>query len=65
MKLKNLDGRARRCCGGSVEQLGENIPLKRGAQPEEVSKLVLFLAEDASYSTRSEFIIDGGLTAKF
>ena len=49
----------------SVEQLGENIPLKRGAQPEEVSKLVLFLAEDASYSTGSEFIIDGGLTAKF
>ena len=50
---------------GSVEQLGENVPLKRGAQPEEVSKLVLFLAEDASYSTGSEFVIDGGLTAKF
>ena len=49
----------------SVEQLAEHIPLKRGAQPEEVSKLVLFLAEDASYSTGSEFIIDGGLTAKF
>lgn len=47
-----------------VEQLGEHIPLKRGAQPEEVSKLVLFLAEDASYSTGSEFVIDGGLTAK-
>ena len=50
---------------GSVEQLGENIRLQRGAQPEEVSKLVLFLAEDASYSTGSEFVIDGGLTAKF
>lgn len=49
----------------SVDQLGEHIPLKRGAQPEEVSKLVLFLAEDASYSTGSEFVIDGGLTAKF
>ena len=42
-----------------------NIPLKRGAEPEEVSKLVLFLAEDASYSTGSEFVVDGGLTAKF
>ncbi|MGM9950162.1 MAG: glucose 1-dehydrogenase [Lysinibacillus sp.] len=49
----------------SVEKLGEHIPLKRGADPEEVSKLVLFLAEDASYSTGSEFVIDGGLTAKF
>ena len=49
----------------SAGQLGEHIPLKRGAQPEEVSKLVLFLAEDASYSTGSEFVIDGGLTAKF
>ena len=49
----------------SVEQLGENVPLKRGVQPEEVSKLVLFLEEDASYSTGSEFVIDGGLTAKF
>ena len=50
---------------GSVEQLGENVPLKRGTQPEETSKLVLFLAEDVSYSTGSEFVIDGGLTAKF
>lgn len=48
-----------------VSQLAENIPLKRAAQPEEVSKLVLFLAEDASYSTGSEFILDGGLTAKY
>lgn len=40
------------------------IPMKRVAQPEEVSKLVLFLAsEDASYITGSEFAIDGGFTA--
>lgn len=38
----------------SVEKLGENIPLKRGAE-----------LEDASYSTGSEFVIDGGLIAKF
>ena len=48
-----------------ASQLAENIPLKRAAQPEEVSKLVLFLAEDASYSTGFEFILDGGLTAKY
>ena len=38
--------------------------LKRMAQPEEVTNLVLFLASDeSSYSTGSEFIVDGGLTA--
>lgn len=35
--------------------------LKRIADPSEVANLVLFLAVDATYSTGSEFIIDGGL----
>ena len=48
-----------------AEGLGGHVPLKRGAKPEEVSKLVLFLAEDASYSTGSEFIMDGGLSAGY
>ncbi|CAM3493265.1 glucose 1-dehydrogenase [Isoptericola cucumis] len=40
------------------------IPLGRGAQPEEVSQTVLFLASDeSSYSTGSEFVVDGGLVA--
>ncbi|QNE47459.1 SDR family oxidoreductase [Glaciihabitans sp. INWT7] len=40
------------------------IPLGRAADPIEVSRLVLFLASDeSSYSTGSEFVIDGGLTA--
>jgi 3alpha(or 20beta)-hydroxysteroid dehydrogenase len=40
------------------------IPLGRAAKPEEVSNLVLFLASDeSSYSTGSEFVIDGGLTS--
>lgn len=49
----------------TTDQLSASIPLQRAAQPEEVSKLVLFLAQDASYSTGSEFILDGGLTAKY
>ena len=48
----------------AVEAFSKHIPLKRVAQPEEVSNLVLYLAsDDSSYSTGSEFIIDGGLTA--
>ncbi|SEB11553.1 glucose 1-dehydrogenase [Leifsonia sp. 21MFCrub1.1] len=40
------------------------IPLGRAATPDEVSSLVLYLASDeSSYSTGSEFIIDGGLTS--
>ncbi|MFD5428084.1 glucose 1-dehydrogenase [Streptomyces sp. NPDC127084] len=40
------------------------IPLARGARPEEVSDLVLFLASDESgYCTGAEFVIDGGLVA--
>ena len=48
----------------AVEAFSKHIPLKRVAEPEEVSNLVLYLASDEScYSTGSEFIIDGGLTA--
>lgn len=39
-------------------------PINRLGEPEEVTKLVLFLAsDDASFSTGSEFIIDGGTLA--
>ncbi|WP_045523276.1 glucose 1-dehydrogenase [Neobacillus niacini] len=48
----------------AVEEFSKHIPLKRVAQPEEVSILVVYLASDeSSYSTGAEFIIDGGLTA--
>lgn len=48
-----------------IKEFSKHIPLKRVAQSEEVSNLVLFLASDeSSYSTGSEFVIDGGLTAQ-
>ncbi|MEY8760901.1 glucose 1-dehydrogenase [Chryseobacterium tongliaoense] len=51
--------------GVSKEQLSQlNIPLGRIADAKEVSSLVVYLASDESgYSTGSEFIIDGGITA--
>ncbi|WP_088008826.1 glucose 1-dehydrogenase [Indiicoccus explosivorum] len=49
----------------AVEEFAKHIPLKRVAQPEEVANMVLFLAsEESAYSTGSEFVIDGGLTAQ-
>jgi 3alpha(or 20beta)-hydroxysteroid dehydrogenase len=40
------------------------IPINRMGRPEEVTKMVLFLAsDDSSFSTGSEFIIDGGTLA--
>ncbi len=36
-------------------------PIARFGEPEEVTRMVLFLAsDDASYSTGSEFVVDGG-----
>ena len=49
----------------AVEAFAKSIPLKRVAQPEEVSSIVIYLASDeSSYSTGAEFIVDGGLTAQ-
>lgn len=48
-----------------IKEFAKHIPMKRVAQPEEVSNLVLYLASDeSSYSTGAEFVIDGGLTAQ-
>ncbi|MCT1904495.1 glucose 1-dehydrogenase [Oceanobacillus sojae] len=48
----------------AIEQMKKAIPMRRVAQPEEVSDMVVFLISDeASYSTGSEFVIDGGITA--
>ena len=43
----------------------KNIPLGRGAQPEEIASVIAFLAsDDASYVTGVTIPVDGGLTAK-
>lgn len=48
----------------AVEEFKKTIPMRRVAQAEEVSDMVIFLAsDDSSYSTGAEFVIDGGLTA--
>jgi NAD(P)-dependent dehydrogenase (short-subunit alcohol dehydrogenase family) len=39
-------------------------PMKRSGTPEEVARLVLFLAgEDSGFITGEDFVIDGGFTA--
>jgi 3alpha(or 20beta)-hydroxysteroid dehydrogenase len=49
---------------GLGERAGEGIPLGRLAESAEVSELALYLASDESrYSTGSEFVVDGGLSA--
>lgn len=48
-----------------LAEISKAIPLGRTAKSEEVTNLVLYLASDeSSYSTGSEFVIDGGLFAQ-
>ena len=49
---------------GNSDRWIRRIPAGRVADAHEVAKLALFLASDeSSYSTGSEFLIDGGMTA--
>jgi 3alpha(or 20beta)-hydroxysteroid dehydrogenase len=52
--------------GAGADALFARTPLGRIAQPEEMATLAAYLAsDDSSYSTGSEFVADGGLTAGF
>ncbi|MBL4868959.1 MAG: glucose 1-dehydrogenase [Pseudomonadales bacterium] len=43
-----------------------NVPLGRIGQPEDIANLASYLASDeSSYSTGSEFVVDGGMTCGF
>ena len=45
-------------------RIARSIPMGRTAQAEEVANLALYLASDeSSYSTGSEFVVDGGMHA--
>ena len=47
-----------------LELIGEQVPLGRLAEPEDIARGVLYLASDeSSYVTGSELVIDGGITA--
>lgn len=47
-----------------TEEIGDEItaaqPIARWGEPEEVTKMLMFMAADATYSTGSEWVIDGG-----
>jgi len=45
---------------GVGDELTLAQPIKRFGEPEEVTKLLMFMAADATYSTGSEWVIDGG-----
>lgn len=45
---------------GIGDEMTQTQPISRFGEPQEVTEMVLFLAKNATYSTGSEFIIDGG-----
>lgn len=48
------------------EELLTSIPMGRGSQPSEVAKAALYLAsDDASYTTGTALVVDGGWTSKY
>jgi 3alpha(or 20beta)-hydroxysteroid dehydrogenase len=50
---------------GDMEPINKRyVPLRRGAQPDEIAEMVVFLASpESAYCTGAEFVIDGGVTA--
>lgn len=49
-----------------LDEYGISItPMDRLGEPEEVARAVVFLGYDATFTTGSELVVDGGLTAAF
>lgn len=49
---------------GKLDKVGRLNPLRRGAKPEELARVVLFLAsDDASYVNGQAIAVDGGLSS--
>ena len=46
--------------GGLRDDLGAGQPIGRVGEPSEVTAMLLFIVQEATYSTGHEFIIDGG-----
>ncbi|MFE3003180.1 SDR family NAD(P)-dependent oxidoreductase [Nocardia sp. NPDC059246] len=48
---------------GLDESIAATQPLARFGEPEEVAAMVRFLVTEATFSTGSEFVVDGGATS--
>jgi 3alpha(or 20beta)-hydroxysteroid dehydrogenase len=49
----------------NLASVSTRVPNGRMAAAEDVARLVLYLAsDDSTYSTGSEFVVDGGMTAR-
>jgi NAD(P)-dependent dehydrogenase (short-subunit alcohol dehydrogenase family) len=67
---RDESGQAERRCAiaaedqDAVRALMQTVPMRRGADPDEISSGVLFLASDeASFVTGSTLVMDGGQLA--
>ncbi|MFN6552327.1 SDR family oxidoreductase [Mycolicibacterium septicum] len=45
-----------------LEQIKADNPMRRFGEPEEVAKAILFLGFDATYTTGTELLVDGGVS---